>query len=120
MFGNDRVRLHEAVVHHSCRGYFAIRQDKWKLALCSGGGGWAKPSEGELQKSGSPPIQLYDMSTDVGEQQNLQADHQQVVNHLLKLLKGYVATGRSTQGTPQQNDAAIDVWKKNSMTNVAP
>jgi arylsulfatase A len=112
MLGRDTIPLHEAIVHHSTRGFFAIRQGNWKLALCSGAGGWAKPSEDELQKSGSPAIQLYDMSTDSGERQNLQAEHPQVVDRLTRLLEGYVAAGRSTRGAPQQNDAPVDTWKR--------
>lgn len=112
MLGTDKAPLREAVVHHSTRGFFAIRQGNWKLALCSGAGGWNPPSEYELQKSGAAAIQLYDMSADKGERQNLQAEHRQVVERLTRLLDGYVAAGRSTPGAPQKNDEPVDIWKK--------
>ena len=38
--------LHSAryvVIHHSISGYFAIRQDQWKLCVCPDSGGWTDP-----------------------------------------------------------------------------
>ena len=35
LLGKDQAPLHDAVVHHSIRGSFAIRQGHWKLRLCS-------------------------------------------------------------------------------------
>jgi len=101
--------VREAVVHHSINGKFAIRQGNWKLELCSGSGGWSNPKDGA---PGLPPLQLYDMTRDVGEQTNLQAEHPEVVARLTKLLEEYVAEGRSTPGAPQKNDAPVDIGKK--------
>ena len=42
----------------------SIRQGHWKLELCSGSGGWSSPKDGA---DGLPPLQLYDMTQDVGE-----------------------------------------------------
>ena len=47
------------------------------------------------------------MSLDVGERQNVQAEHPDVVARLTKLLEKYVAEGRSTPGAPQKNDTAV-------------
>ena len=38
LLGTATEPLHEAVVHHSASGAFAIRQGRWKLALCPGSG----------------------------------------------------------------------------------
>jgi hypothetical protein len=103
--------LHEAVVHHSADGAFAIRQGKWKLALCPGSGGWSFPRPGSDDVRDLPPVQLYDLAADPGEKTNLQAKHPEVVERLTKLLERYVADGRSTPGAPQKNTAAVDVWK---------
>ncbi|MDD4873086.1 MAG: arylsulfatase [Kiritimatiellae bacterium] len=111
--GEDKP-VRDAVVHHSGSGKFAIRDNKWKLQLCAGsGGGWTSPRDYEAVKAGLPPIQLYDVTQDVGEQKNLQAEHPEVVERLTKLLEKYVADGRSTPGVPQKNDVEIDIWKKN-------
>ncbi|OYV04906.1 MAG: hypothetical protein CFE26_14385, partial [Verrucomicrobiales bacterium VVV1] len=43
--GKATEPIHEAVVHHSINGSFAIRQGNWKLELCPGSGGWSAPSQ---------------------------------------------------------------------------
>jgi arylsulfatase A len=101
--------IREATIHHSINGSFAIRQGPWKLALCPDSGGWSKPRPGRDDATNLPPIQLYDLSRDVGEQNNLQADRPDVVDRLIKLLERYVADGRSAPGKPQPNDAPIQL-----------
>ncbi len=111
LLGTDKAPVREAIVHHSIRGNFSIRQGPWKLELCPGSGGWGKPGDVEARKQGLPSVQLYDMSQDIGERKNLHADHKDIVQKLTKLLEKYVADGRSTPGVPQKNDAKIDIWK---------
>jgi arylsulfatase A-like enzyme len=94
--------IREATVHHSIDGSFAIRQGRWKLELCPGSGGWSLPRPG-AECEGLPPVQLYDMSADVGERRNVQEQHPEVVAHLTALLTRYVREGRSTPGAPQSN-----------------
>ena len=103
--------LREAIVHHSINGSFAIRQGHWKLELCPDSGGWSAPRPGKAPP-GSPPIQLYDLSDDIGEKRNVQADHPEIVAKLTKLLEKYVADGRSTPGAPQQNTTPVDLHPK--------
>ena len=112
LLGKDQKPLREAIVHHSINGKFAIRQGRWKLDLCPGSGGWAKPGDPEAAKQGLPEIQLYDMSGDIAEAKNLHSVHPDVVLRLTKLLEKYIADGRSTPGMTQKNDAAIDILKK--------
>ncbi len=102
--------IRKATVHHSINGSFAIRQGKWKLELCPLSGGWSGTIKNAAEQD-LPMIQLYDLSKDIGEQKNLQAQYPEVVHRLTNLLKDYVAKGRSTPGKPQQNDAEIDIWK---------
>ena len=109
--GVDRGPLREAVVHHSIQGKFAIRQERWKLELCPGSGGWCKPNDAAARKAGLPPLQLYDMTADVGERVNRQAEHPEIVARLMRLLEKYVADGRSTPGARQSNDVPIDLRK---------
>ncbi len=102
--GNQDSPLREATIHHSVNGSFAIRQGKWKLLLCPGSGGWSAPRPKVARAQGLPPLQLYDLVTDIGERQNVAAAHPEVVARLVRLAKHYVEQGRSTPGTPQTNE----------------
>jgi len=108
---SGQTSLRDAVVHHSINGSFAIRQGNWKLELCPGSGGWSPPRPGRDDASDLPLVQLYDLKADIGEQQNLQDRHPEVVERLTALLDRYVVQGRSTPGQPQQNTVEVDVWK---------
>lgn len=119
---NEPVR--EAIVHHSINGSFSIRQANWKLELCPDSGGWSDPrpagggkGKGKGKKGPATPapalapLQLYDLSQDIGEKTNVQAEHPEIVERLSKLLEKYVADGRSTPGAPQKNTVAPNIWK---------
>jgi arylsulfatase A-like enzyme len=110
LLGKAKEPPHEAVVHHSIDGSFAIRQGKWKLELCPGSGGWSDPKPGSAKEKGLPRVQLYDVTADVGEKANVQERHPEVVERLTKLLEKYVADGRSTPGKPQKNTGRVDIW----------
>jgi arylsulfatase A-like enzyme len=112
LLGQADKPVREALVHHSINGRFAIRQGKWKLELCPGSGGWSAPRDPQAARQGLPSVQLYDLTQDLGEQRNLQAEHPDVVKRLTALLEKYVAEGRSTPGAPQQNTVTVDVWKR--------
>jgi arylsulfatase A-like enzyme len=103
--------LREAVVHHSINGSFAIRQGSWKLELCSGSGGWSAPRPGTAAAKALPAVQLYDLTSDVSERENVQAEHPEIVARLTELLKKYIEDGRSTPGPAQKNDVPIKLWK---------
>jgi arylsulfatase A len=103
--------VRKALVHHSISGKFAIRQGRWKLELCPGSGGWSAPNDRQAARQGSPATQLYDLTDDLGERRNVAAEHPEIVRELSRLLEACVARGRSTPGEPQQNDAAVDLWK---------
>ncbi len=109
--GQPLVRERQGIVHHSIAGKFSIRSGKWKLELCPGSGGWTSPKDPEAREAGLPDMQLYDMEADVAEQNNVVADHPDIVQSLLQLLTTYVSEGRSTSGTPQPNDVGIDLHK---------
>ncbi|QDT54023.1 Arylsulfatase [Caulifigura coniformis] len=104
LLGKATAPVHEAVVHHSISGRFAIRQGSWKLCLCAGSGGWSKGGDAE-----SP--QLYRLDTDPGEQHNVEAANPDVVMRLTKLLEDYRARGRSTPGPDRTNDVPIELFK---------
>ena len=114
LLGEKRSQpLREATVHHSIDGRFAIRQGIWKLALCPGSGGWSAPCDQAAMKQGLPSVQLYDLSNDPGETNNVQAAHPERVRQLTTTLNWYIATGRSTFGEGQSNDVPIKIMKAN-------
>ena len=90
---DDPIR--EATVHHSINGSFAIRQGKWKLIQCAGSGGWSKPNNQQAIKEGLPEMQLYDLSIDPKEENNLLEQYPDVVGRLSQLLQKYKGKGRS-------------------------
>ena len=111
LLGKATTPVHDAVVFHSINGSFAIQQGNWKLELCPDSGGWGEPKPGSAEARGLPPVQLYDMATDIGERTNLCAAHPEIVTRLTKLLEKYVADGRSTPGRQQTNDVEIKLRK---------
>ena len=82
--------------------------------LCPGSGGWTQ-NDAEAARAGLPLVQLYDMQTDAGEQQNVYAEHPQQVKDMIAILKHFVDQGRSTPGARQTNDVAVDIWKLSTM-----
>jgi arylsulfatase A-like enzyme len=101
--GTAREAVREATVHHSINGSFSIRKGTWKLEMCPGSGGWSYPRPDTDEVVGLPPIQLYDLSRDIGERENVQDQHPEVVAELKSLLSSYVKNGRSTPGARQPN-----------------
>ena len=122
LLGTATTPLRESVVHHSIEGFFAIRDKNWKLELCPGSGGWGLPHNDQAAAEGLPPIQLYDLQSDIGEKNNVEAQHPDVVARLTAMLDKYIADGRSTPGPLEKNDATIVVMKKFAVSKkpVAP
>jgi arylsulfatase A-like enzyme len=88
---NDEKPVRQAAVHTSSRGLFAIRKGKWKLFTHQGSGQNSK----SLQDPDKPPMQLYDMSKDFSELNNLYNEHPEKVKELLGLLEKYKSQGQS-------------------------
>jgi arylsulfatase A-like enzyme len=93
LLGKDTSPVHEAVVHHSIDGRFAIRRGRWKLALCSGSGGWGSPKDAAAKEP--------------GETSNLYLEHPEIADGLEALLQRWIADGRSTPGPRQANDVEV-------------
>jgi arylsulfatase A-like enzyme len=93
--GEDRGHpLRESTVHHSADGMFAIRQDRWKLVLGLGSGGFSNPKRLEPGPD-EPPGRLYDMREDPQETTNLWTDRPDIVESLSALLDRYQREGAS-------------------------
>ena len=102
----NKQPIHEAIVNHSIQGMFAIRTTNKKLIFGTGSGGWSKPGDDKA------PVQFYDMTKDLGEKQNRQADDAPEVARLTQLMQSYINSGRSTPGPHQANDVPVELWKK--------
>ncbi|MFP4250459.1 MAG: sulfatase-like hydrolase/transferase, partial [Armatimonadota bacterium] len=88
--------LHEATVHHSVSGMFAIRQGEWKAIFGLGSGGFTDPRSVEPQPGG-PEGQLYHMIDDPHETTNLWQEEPAVVERLSNLLNMWREEGRSVE-----------------------
>jgi arylsulfatase A-like enzyme len=111
MLGTAAAPVREATVHHSINGSFSIRQGKWKLELCPGSGGWSPPRPRSKGIKKLPAVQLYDLSCDIAETTNVQNKHPDVVKRLTALLQDYADQGRSTPGTPQENNGPVKITR---------
>jgi arylsulfatase A len=98
----------EPIIHHSARGYFAIRDGKWKLNMFLGSGG-SLPPVFVKPKPGEPPFELYDMENDYREMTNVYREHPDIVARLTEKITKIVQDGRSTPGPVQSNDG-VDWW----------
>ena len=105
LLGREPKIARAPVIHHSINGKFAIRDRQWKLALCSGSGGWSKGP-------GVNSPQLYDFSTDPSETNNLATTHPEIVAELTSKLEKIINDGRSTAGPKQPNDQIVK-WSGN-------
>lgn len=103
---HQQKRLRKNAIHHSISGHFSIREGVWKLILASGSGGWSKP-----KKIKGIDVQLYNIEKDPSEQNNLANNMPDKVQQLTLLLQSQVDAGRSTLGTKQHNDTAVNIFK---------
>lgn len=99
------------VVHHSVSGQFAIRSENWKLAFCSGSGGWSAPKDAQAKKNGAPKWQLYNFDNEISELMNLSEKHPAKATELHDLLKLQIERGRSTPGPGLKNDVKVTIEK---------
>lgn len=92
---SNTVYQRTSTIHHSIDGFFAIRKGDWKLALCSGSGGWSSPTEGQAKKDTLPTVQLFNLKEDPGEQHNVSEKFPALVRELKNNLEQIIARGRS-------------------------
>ncbi len=90
--------IRKATVLHSASGKFSIRQGNWVLIDAPTGDDNQEPDWFKQERGYRPhdqPGELYDLSTDIGEQRNVYAEHPEVVGKLKALLEKYKSEGRS-------------------------
>ncbi|WP_159020783.1 sulfatase family protein [Algibacter sp. L3A6] len=96
----------ESIVHHSINGSFAYRKGDYKAIFCPGSGGWSFPRPRDKAIDSLPKFQLYNLSSDLGEEHNLQDEKSELLEEYRKELSQIVLNGRSTEGTIQKNDGS--------------
>lgn len=94
----------ESIVHHSINGSFAYRKDQYKAIFCPGSGGWSFPRPQDEAIKDLPPFQLYDLSQDITEENNLHEEQLEIFEQYRNELAKIVSDGRSTEGVVQKND----------------
>jgi len=71
LLGKKRDKpLRDYTVHHSIDGTFALRRGPWKFIDGPGSGGWSSQGP-NAPGPGDPPVQLYNLAEDMGEEKNL-------------------------------------------------
>lgn len=107
----EKKTIRTSLISQSINGSFAIRDGDWKLALCPGSGGWSEPRPGRFDTSKMPPIQLFDLSQDPGEQTNLAEKYPDRVASMQESLEKAINDGRTTPGPKLENDVPITIMK---------
>lgn len=104
----------EFTIHSSIDGSFAIRRGNYKLIMAPGSGGWSFPKPTDPEIKSLPPSQLYDLSLDPEEQNNLDTDKPEIVDELKRVLWETIENGRSTPGKIQSNEPNFNdkEWKQ--------
>ena len=89
-------------VHNTKLGQYAIRLDNWLLVDADDGyvSGRNKPWEKkhEYPADDGGPVELYDLSTDKGQRNNVASGHPAIVKKLQALLKKIREQGHSAPG----------------------
>jgi arylsulfatase A len=78
--------LRKFTVHHSIEGSFALRRGPWKLIDSAGSGGWSSNGP-NAPRPQDPPVQLYNLDHDPGEQNNRWESEPEILAELRALLE---------------------------------
>ncbi len=103
--------IRESIVHHSINGSFAYRKGDYKAIFCPGSGGWSAPKPNSKGIEDLPAEQLYNLTNDLGEVNNLLNENPDLLEQYRADLTKIVNDGRSTPGTKQKNDGP-EKWKQ--------
>jgi arylsulfatase A-like enzyme len=98
--GEDKP-IRANAVSASSGGLPAVRLDQWKYIPAPGSGGWGTGGDQ------SQPVQLYNLTDDLGETNNLAAAELEKVAAMKALLEKLITDGRSTPGAQQTNDVKV-------------
>lgn len=97
----ENAPIREHAISCSISGVPSLRRGDWKYIAAPGSGGWGKGGDQ------SQPVQLYNLSDDISEANNLAAKHPEKLQQMQTLLERLITSGRSTPGKPQHNDVRV-------------
>ncbi|MCW3091685.1 MAG: sulfatase [Ferruginibacter sp.] len=83
---STQIAEQPAIVNISSKGFYDIRKGPWKLITNLGSGGFTVPVNIE-PAMGQPAGQLYNLETDIHEDNNLYSQHPEKVKELTELLE---------------------------------
>lgn len=107
--GRTDMPVRDHYVMHSIDGSFALRAGSMKYLAARGSGGWSEPNGKTKGFARLPAAQLYNLSEDPREQENLAPERPAVVASMREQLLAIVQAGRSTPGPPSANDVPVRV-----------
>ena len=110
--GNAWTRPRAAVIHHSARGMFAIRDGDWKLVAGNGSGGRETPKGSPFQR----PYQLFDLASDLSEQDNVYDQHPLVAQRLERELECIRDKGRSRLSPDEKGVLTLNLTPLDSIS----
>jgi arylsulfatase A len=105
----SNLETRQSIVHHSINGSFAYRKNEWKAIFCPGSGGWSFPKPNSKDIIGLPKFQLYNLSNDIREENNVQDEEPELLKQYKEEFSEIVINGRSTVGQKQKNDGP-ETW----------
>lgn len=91
MIGDSTAKRSAPVINHSASGMFALRSGPWKLIAGNGSGGRQKPKGKPFEK----PYQLFHLQMDPSEQNDVAAEHADLVAELSAELERLRSQGGS-------------------------
>ena len=77
----DTKSIRDSLVIHSGGGFITVREGDWKLIMGLGSGGFSQPRKVKPRPD-DPAGQLYNLTADLGETNNLYAQHPEIVQRL--------------------------------------
>lgn len=97
----EKEEVRTDIIHSSANGGFSIRRGFWKLIMIKDSGAAFPTGDSKDYYVAS---QLYDLRDDVGEENNIIAEHPELVETLTRALEEQIKSGRSTVGAEQGNN----------------
>ncbi len=95
----EQQTIRQYAISTACGGTPSIRDGSWKLVL-------------EADKDAPVPVQLFDLSQDLGETSNLALKYPERVKSMQDTFEQIIIRGRSTPGQPQKNDIKVVRYPK--------